>query len=69
MSVEVMIGVIKMFDRENGRGVIAPKSPGKDEKDLYFATEEKSRFRQGQLVKFSKEGSRAIDVAVLSETY
>jgi len=72
MATKMMIGVVKLF--ENGRGVIAPKDPsGSDElRDLYFAPEDKTvQFRTGQLVKFVKDesGSRARDVAVLSENY
>ena len=73
MATKVMIGVVKLF--ENGRGVIAPKDPSGSEepRDLYFeATEDKTaQFRTGQLVKFVKDdsGSRASEVAVLSEKY
>jgi hypothetical protein len=73
MSVKMMIGVIKMFEKDTRRGVIALQDPSAQQEvgDVYFeaARDEPTQFREGQLVKFIHEGSRARDVAVLSEKY
>ena len=73
MSAKVMIGVVKLFEQNTGRGVIAPKNVDEGGKDLFFAaeTDKRSLFREGQLVSFVKDesGSIARDVAVLSQAY
>ena len=75
MATKVMIGVVKLFEKATRRGVITPQNPaGKEEvRDLYFeATDAQAvQFRVGQLVKFVQDdsGSRAREVAVLSEKY
>jgi hypothetical protein len=76
MSEKVMIGIVKLFEPETGRGVIAPKNVDDNAQnpDLYFAiekTDKPIRFREGQLVKFVKDESSSVarEVAILSETY
>jgi len=73
MSAKVMIGVVKLFEKDTGRGVIAPKNVDEGGKDLFFAAEsdKKAQFKEGQLVSFVKDesGSIAREVAVLSQAY
>jgi cold shock CspA family protein len=73
MSAKVMIGVVKLFEKDTGRGVIAPKNVDEGGRDLYFAAtnEKKAHFKEGQLVSFVKDETDPIarEVAVLSESY
>ena len=72
MSERVLIGVVKLFEPDTGRGVIAPKNVDEGAKDLFFATPDPAiRFKEGQLVSFVKDesGSIAREVAVLSQAY
>jgi cold shock CspA family protein len=73
MSAKVMIGVVKLFEKDTGRGVIAPKNVDEGGKDLFFAADRDkiSLFKEGQLVSFVRDesGSIAREVAVLSQAY
>jgi hypothetical protein len=48
MSTRVLIGVVKLFEPDTGRGVIAPKNVDEGAKDLYFATPGSGRFSSGK---------------------